>query len=362
MKAALEWFRGAASAGKPRFLWVHVYDPHAPYEPPMPYGASFKDDLYLGEVAYTDASLAPLLEAVRSQKPAPLLVVTGDHGEARGDHGELTHGLFCYEATLHIPLFAWCPPLISSGREAVPARHVDIVPTVLDALGAPAATELPGQIAPAGVPPRARGRELFRVSLDDVQPGMGAAARNPRRRPEVHRPADPGALRPAHGSGGGEEPGRGTAGWPAPAAQASARAAEPGQRAGNGRLGGGRKAQEPGLSERARPRRRQSTGRDDDPKTLVAFDQKLHQMVELSEQEKYDEAIAIGRTVVADHPKMKVGYLHLAVMLTNKGSLEEAIRVYAKASAERSRWREHGPAARAAALGGRPPEGVGRRS
>ena len=55
----------------------------------------------------------PLLEAVRAVEPPPLLVVTADHGEARGDHGELTHGLFCYEATLHVPLFAWCPPLSS---------------------------------------------------------------------------------------------------------------------------------------------------------------------------------------------------------------------------------------------------------
>ena len=143
VKAALEWYR--ASAGKPRFLWVHVYDPHAPYDPPAPYAEKFKDDLYLGEVAYTDAALAPLLEAVRAQEPAPLLVVTGDHGEARGDHGELTHGLFCYEATLHIPLFAWCPPLITPGRDAVPARHIDIAPTVLDAVGLPAVQELTGQ-------------------------------------------------------------------------------------------------------------------------------------------------------------------------------------------------------------------------
>src|SRR5262249_27666951 len=119
-------------------------DPHAPYDPPDPYKETYKDDLYLGEVAYTDAALAPLLEAVRSVRPAPLLVVTGDHGEARGDHGELTHGLFCYEATLHIPLFVCCPPLLRAGRDAVPARHVDIVPTMLDAVGAPPAKDLPG--------------------------------------------------------------------------------------------------------------------------------------------------------------------------------------------------------------------------
>ena len=62
--AALEWWR--ERGGKPRFLWVHVYDPHAPYDPPEPYRPRFRDDPYLGEVAFTDAALAPLLEAVRA--------------------------------------------------------------------------------------------------------------------------------------------------------------------------------------------------------------------------------------------------------------------------------------------------------
>src|SRR5262249_5290323 len=143
VKAAMEWFR--QTSGKPRFLWVHCYDPHAPYEPPDAFKKAYSDDFYLGEVAYTDASLAPLLDLVRSQNPKPLLIVTGDHGEARGDHGELSHGLFCYEATLHIPLFVWNPDLVTPGRDPVPARHIDILPTILDALGMPEPPELKGQ-------------------------------------------------------------------------------------------------------------------------------------------------------------------------------------------------------------------------
>ena len=109
------------------------------------------DDLYFGEVAYTDASIAPLLEVLRNVHPAPLVVVTGDHGEGFGDHGELTHGLFCYEATLHVPLIVWCPDLVPPGRNAVWARHIDIVPTMLDALGEPKPPELTGQsLLPAG--------------------------------------------------------------------------------------------------------------------------------------------------------------------------------------------------------------------
>ena len=85
-----------------------------------PTWSAIPDDPYLGEVAYTDASLAPLLEEIRSVKPAPLLVVTGDHGEGFGDHGELTHGLFCYEATLHVPLF----DLVPRSRRGRPQRRL----------------------------------------------------------------------------------------------------------------------------------------------------------------------------------------------------------------------------------------------
>ena len=154
VKAAIEWYRG--QAGRPRFLWIHVYDPHAPYAPPQAYQERFADDFYLGEVAYTDAALGELLKEVRAVQPAPLVVVTADHGEARGDHGELTHGLFCYEGTLHVPLFAWCPGLVASGRDDVPARHIDILPTILDAVGLPPSSELTGQslLAEAAKRPR----------------------------------------------------------------------------------------------------------------------------------------------------------------------------------------------------------------
>ncbi|HTY41943.1 MAG TPA: sulfatase, partial [Thermoanaerobaculia bacterium] len=125
VQAALSWYR--AQEGKRRFLWVHLYDPHAPYEPPQAYKDKYPDDFYLGEVSYTDASLAPLLDALRQVQPPPLLVVTGDHGESRGEHGELTHGLFCYEATLHVPLFVWSPGLVAPARDDVWARHIDIL-------------------------------------------------------------------------------------------------------------------------------------------------------------------------------------------------------------------------------------------
>src|SRR5262245_42117258 len=94
----------AARAAQPWFVWVHVFDPPPPYRPPPPFGAQYAGRPYYGEVAATDAALAPLVEEVRGSNRPALVIVTGDHGEALGDHGEETHGLFAYESTLRIPL------------------------------------------------------------------------------------------------------------------------------------------------------------------------------------------------------------------------------------------------------------------
>ena len=146
--------------------------------PPKDYKEKFPDDLYLGEVAVhrrvaRAAARGPSATSSRRRS----LVVTGDHGEARGDHGELTHGLFCYEATLHVPLFVWCPDLVAA-RAATPsaARHIDILPTMLDALGEREAAGADRPVAaPAGRDGGAGG-ELLRGALGRVQPRLGAAA------------------------------------------------------------------------------------------------------------------------------------------------------------------------------------------
>src|SRR5439155_17895410 len=119
---AREWIRARGSTSSPRanpgnarpepvegraqpwFVWVHVFDPHAPYRPPPPFDAQYAGRPYYGEVAATDAALAPLIDDVRAAERPTLVVVTGDHGEALGDHGEQSHGLFAYESTLRIPL------------------------------------------------------------------------------------------------------------------------------------------------------------------------------------------------------------------------------------------------------------------
>src|SRR5205814_4763813 len=95
---------GSGADGQPWFVWVHLFDPHAPYRPPAPFDAQYAGRPYYGEVAATDAALAPLLDDVRAVNHPTLIIVTGDHGEGLGDHGEQSHGLFAYESTLHVPL------------------------------------------------------------------------------------------------------------------------------------------------------------------------------------------------------------------------------------------------------------------
>jgi arylsulfatase A-like enzyme/Flp pilus assembly protein TadD len=121
------------SAASPWFAWVHLYDSHAPYEAPPAFRSG--RSAYDAAVAYTDAELGAFLDRLRRARALDrtLLILTSDHGESLGDHGESTHGLFAYDATLAIPLIVSGP---SIGRAVVdtPVAHADIVPTVLDLL------------------------------------------------------------------------------------------------------------------------------------------------------------------------------------------------------------------------------------
>jgi choline-sulfatase len=129
---------------KPFFLWVHYYDPHQPYAPPEPYARRFSGRPYDGEIAYVDAQLGRLVDELskRGLLDRTLVVVTADHGESLGDHGEETHGLFVYDATIHVPLLLRFPGSIPEGRRVDRvASGVDIVPTALDLMELP---PLPG--------------------------------------------------------------------------------------------------------------------------------------------------------------------------------------------------------------------------
>src|SRR4029079_15960984 len=102
-----------APASQPRapfFLWLHLYDRHAPYQPPAEYRARARTP-YDGEIAYADAQLGRFLDALRAQGQLDrtLIAVAGDHGEGLGDHGERTHGMLLYDSTLRVPLIVSGP-------------------------------------------------------------------------------------------------------------------------------------------------------------------------------------------------------------------------------------------------------------
>jgi arylsulfatase A-like enzyme/Flp pilus assembly protein TadD len=142
---------------QPFFLFVHLYDPHDPYEPPEPFASKWSEHPYEGEVAFADDCVGQVLEKLRelSLYDDTLIVITGDHGEMLGEHGELNHGFFIYEGALRVPLVIRVPRAPASSRQVdVPASLVDIVPTVLSMVGA----EVPKQVQGVDLSPWLAGR------------------------------------------------------------------------------------------------------------------------------------------------------------------------------------------------------------
>jgi len=130
---ALEWLKGRRS---PWFLWVHCWDPHIPYDPPEPFRTRYKGHPYEGEVAYVDAALGKVFDHLKENGlgDSTLVVLTGDHGESLGQHGEKTHGFFAYNSTLRVPLI-FAGPGLAPGLATDYVSHVDIFPTICDLLG-----------------------------------------------------------------------------------------------------------------------------------------------------------------------------------------------------------------------------------
>jgi arylsulfatase A-like enzyme/Flp pilus assembly protein TadD len=141
--AALAWLSG--QKGK-WFCWVHLWDPHHPYNPPEPYATQFKNDRYSGEVAYVDASLGKLFDWLGASGATgrTLVVFTGDHGESLGEHGENYHSYFAYDSTIWIPLII-AGPATKSLRVKDYVCHVDIFPTVCEVLGVKVPPGLQGE-------------------------------------------------------------------------------------------------------------------------------------------------------------------------------------------------------------------------
>src|SRR5437763_8373216 len=146
VQRAEKWMN--ANPAGPHFVWLHLYDPHDPYEPPPPYSQLYKDRLYDGEIAYADSALAKFIAYLKQQEwyENSVVIVVGDHGEGLGEHNEETHGIFLYDATTHVPLIVKPPRLRQAGKVVdSQVRTTDILPTILEIVGSPRPERLDGE-------------------------------------------------------------------------------------------------------------------------------------------------------------------------------------------------------------------------
>lgn len=144
--AALKWLE--QNYKKRWLLWVHYYDPHKEWDPPEPYKHLYFFDGYSGEIAFMDSQIKRLLKFLDDKKLAKktIVVAIGDHGEGMGEHGEMTHAIFIYEATQRVPFIIRVPGLKNANRElSYIAGQVDVMPTVLDFLGLPLPSQVQGR-------------------------------------------------------------------------------------------------------------------------------------------------------------------------------------------------------------------------
>lgn len=137
VQKAIAWL--AKTPHRPFFLWLHLYDPHSPYDPPEPYRTEYRSHLYDGEIAYADHELGNLITWLKEHRlyDSSLIVALSDHGESLGEHGEDEHGFFVYNSTMHIPLIVKPPAQrhIPPGRKSEPVETAAVAPTLLQLAG-----------------------------------------------------------------------------------------------------------------------------------------------------------------------------------------------------------------------------------
>ncbi|MEX2663445.1 MAG: sulfatase-like hydrolase/transferase [Vicinamibacterales bacterium] len=142
---AVEYLRNTAE--QPQFIWVHYFDPHAPYAPPEPFRSQYPNQPYLGEIAAMDAQIGRLVDAFEQSAQragsSAAIVVVSDHGEGLGDHGEAQHGNLLYQSTMRVPL-VMVGPGVDRGTSDAPVSTRRIFHTILDWAGIASADSLRG--------------------------------------------------------------------------------------------------------------------------------------------------------------------------------------------------------------------------
>jgi choline-sulfatase len=332
---ARDWIR--AQGDSPWLCWVHLYEPHFPYAPPEPWRDRFSSAPYQGEVAAADAALGPLLESVLAggEGARALVVLTADHGESLGEHGEPTHGIFAYEATLRVPLVLHAPRILRPRVVPDPVRHVDVLPTVLDALGLPPPAGLPGRsllalAAGRSLPPRESYLEALSSARNRGWAHLFGVVRGSFKYVDLPLPelydldADPGESRNL-------------------AAQQPQRLEE--MRALLARVREGDRGWEGGAEDEAVRERLRGLGYvaaprahaaraftdADDPKRLIGLDVELQALIEQYQRRDLAGAIARGERLVASRPSMPLAWVQLGFLHRERGDLAAAVRALQKA-------------------------------
>jgi arylsulfatase A-like enzyme len=318
----------AARDARPTFLWLHIYEPHFPYDSGV---ARFATRPYDGDVAAADASLGPLLAPLlaRGAQGGTVVVLTADHGEALGEHGEATHGLLAYEGTLRVPLLLYAPGLLTARVVDAHARHVDVVPTVFDLLGLPQ----PAGLAGRSLVPLARGATETHAPASYFEALAGALQRGwapitgliegqhkyiEGSEPELYDlRADPSeavnlATRAAKWSRSLQAQLRTLHAWDGRPASVEEDAEARARLASLGYLASTRSARDP-------------PGVARDPRQQIALEQRLHEIVSLTLDGQQAAALARARSLTRAEPGMAVAFVHLAQLEHDTGNLPAAI-------------------------------------
>jgi len=162
---ALPWLERNKS-GK-FFTWIHLYDPHTPYEPPAPYDKQYPTHPYLGEIAFMDSQLGRVWDFLEANGLVrnTFLVVAGDHGESLGEHEEGAHGFFIYQSAIHVPLIFVTPFPKLQGRSSPRISSLaDVLPTLCEMTGLPAPAQTQGESLVASFEGPKKGRVPYAYS------------------------------------------------------------------------------------------------------------------------------------------------------------------------------------------------------
>ena len=324
------------------FLWVHYFDPHAPYEPPSPFDLDYRGREYEGEVAYTDKMLGELLTRLNSLNltDQTIIILTSDHGEGLGEHQEKTHGIFIYDSTMRVPLIFYNQKILPRGQVISDLTGLsDVFPTVLDLLNIPFnPEEIQGRsLKPAIIKKKSSGnREIYIESVAAMfdrnwAPLQGLIVDNWKYieapQPELYDlEKDPQELLNLYGK------------QPRITGQLQKKLTELRSKDYFSPLA---EVQQPGIDRETYEKLKslgyisgkkvKTTENRPDPKMMIEIDNLFNEAIILSEAGRLEEARILYKTLLEKQPNFAVGYEYAAYNFYKMGELEEAITLLRQA-------------------------------